>query len=270
MAKKNETAGIIDIPALKQDGLTFAVLGTTPIILARMSEKARHELLLPRGRKTAADKASSLKHNPLEEYQASPYTSQNDKAPTYLQVLAAAFKKGMAGAALDLPGASKAQIGRLLWVKGDDTGGERISLYGVPQLFMSVTRSADMNKTPDIRTRAIVPQWACLVHVRFVRTLIKENAVLNLLASAGITQGVGDWRAQKGAGTYGSFEVVGEDDARFQHIVKTGGRDAQVSAMDEPSFYDAESEEMYQWFCQESVARGFKPKANGKKDEARA
>lgn len=255
MAKKNDSVAI-DIPALKKDHMTFAVIGTTPIILARMSEKARHELLLPRGRKTAADKATSLKHNPLEEYQASPYTDKEENGPTYLQVLAASFKKAMSGAALDLPGASKSQIGRLLWVEGA-TSVERVALYGVPQMFMSVTRSADMNKTPDIRTRAIVPKWACYVTVNFVRTLIKEPAVVNLLASAGITQGIGDWRPQKGSGTYGSFEIADKESPEFQHIIKTGGREVQLSAMASPSFYDDETEEMYAWFAKESTSRGF-------------
>src|SRR5690606_32985291 len=104
----------------------------------------------PKGRKTAAEKASSLKHDPLQEFADSPYIDEDESAPTYLQHLSSAFKNALKGAALDLPGANKSQIGRLTWVNG-----ERVGIYGVPQIFCSVTRSADMNRTPDVRTRAI-------------------------------------------------------------------------------------------------------------------
>lgn len=244
-----------EIEVLKVDHgqLEFCVLGTSPLILNRLSEKVLHELLMPKGRKSSAEKASSLKHNPMEEFQASPYTDEDESSPTLLQHLSSAFKGAIKSAALDLPGSSKAQIGRLTWVNG-----ERVGIYGVPKLFMSVTRSADINKTPDVRTRAIVPQWACFVSVSFVKPILREQGVANLLASAGITQGVGDWRPGKGAGTYGQFELVGSDDARFKHLVAHGGRASQLAAMEAPECYDRESKELLSWFDVESKRRGFR------------
>ena len=250
MAAKKEAE--IDVLKVDHGRLDFCVLGTTPIILNRMSEKVLHELLMPKGRKTAAEKASSLKHNPMAEFQASAYQDPDPKAPTLLQHLSSAFKGALKSAALDLPGANKSQIGRLTWVNG-----ERISIYGVPEIFLSVTRSADINKTPDVRTRCIVPQWACRVSVSFVRPMLREQAVANLLASAGITQGVGDWRPGKGSGTYGQFELVSADDPRFTHIVQHGGRAVQMAAMEAPQAYDEDSAEMLAWFTTESKKRGF-------------
>ena len=245
----------VELDVLKVDHgqIEFMVLGTTPLILNRMSEKVLRELLMPKGRKNAAEKASSLKHDPMEEFRASPYIDPDENAPTYLQHLASAFKGAIKSAALDLPGSSKAQIGRLTWVNG-----ERISIYGIPQIFLSVTRSADINKTPDVRTRAIVPQWCARLSVSFVRPNLKEQAVANLLASAGLTQGVGDWRPGKGSGTYGQFELVAADDPRFAHLVKHCGRKEQIAAMQDPEPYDQESRELLEWFDVESKRRGFK------------
>lgn len=251
--KSNVNNDAIDIGSIRKSTLEVCVLGTSPIILNRMSEKAMHELLLPRGKKNAAEKASTLKHEPMEEFRASPYVDRDESAPTLLQHLSAAFKKAMSGAALDLPGASKAQIGRLVWVEG-----ERVPIWGVPQMLMSVTRSADMNKTPDVRTRAIVPQWATRFKVSFTESLIKTQSVVNLLASAGITQGIGDWRTGKGSGTYGAFEIVGADDARFKTIIKLGGRKAQLAAMESPEAYDEETRELFAWWRGEVTRRGFK------------
>jgi hypothetical protein len=250
MTTKKETS--VEVLKVNHSTLDFCILGSTPLILNRMSEKVLRELLMPKGRKTASEKASSLKHIPLEEYQASPYVNKDTTAATYLQHLASAFKGAIKAAALDLPGATKSQIGRLTWVND-----ERVDIYGVPQMFMSVTRSADINKTPDVRTRAIVPEWAARISVSFVTPILREQGVANLLASAGITSGIGDWRPGKGSGTYGQFELVTKTDERFKHIVKHGGYKAQFAAMETPEFYDQETEELYEWFKVESRRRGF-------------
>jgi len=254
MASKD--AGTIEVLKVDHGTTGFCVLGLTPLILNRMSEKVMHELMCPRGKKTAADKASSLKHDPMAEFRSSPYIDPDSDGPTLIQHLSSAFKGALKSAALDLPGANKSQIGRLTWVNG-----ERISIYGIPKIFCAVTRSADMNRTPDVRTRAIVPKWACRVDVSYVRPMLRDQVVANLMASAGITQGVGDWRTGKGSATYGQFELVTEDDPRFQHLIRFGGRAPQQAAMNAPEAYDQETGELLQWFGVESARRGFKAAA---------
>jgi hypothetical protein len=274
-ARKNEPAGpaTVEIPLITTYTIDVCVLGKRPLICNRMSEKAQRELLSPAGRKTTAQKQSTLKHNPLEEFRASPYILKEDDAPTYLALMSSAFKGAMATAALDLPGANKTQIGRLVWVEGDYT-----PVYGIPQLFMAVTRSADMNKTPDIRTRAIVKHWAAKVAVSFVTPLINEQAIANLMVAAGQTVGVGDYRPQKGKGTYGQFEVVTEDDARFRAVLRDG-RASQLAAMQNPDAYDQDTEDLLSWWTNDTQRRGMQrrawdasPSANGvaAPDEAEA
>ncbi len=252
--KKNTVSAVetVDILKVERGNLNLCILGSSPIICNRMSEKAKRELLMPKGRKTAVERATTLKHNPIEEYRASAYTLKPD-APTLLAVLSTAFKGSMSTAALDLPGTKKAQIGRLTYVNGDYVG-----IYGVPQLFMSIVRSADMNKTPDVRTRAIVPQWACRLSVTFIRPLMRENAVANLLAAAGMSIGVGDWRPEKGKGNYGQFEIVREDDERFVEIIATGGREAQIKGLETPECYDDETASLLSWFDDELQRRNIR------------
>lgn len=245
------------IQKVEQAQLTFYILGLSPLICNRMSEKTMRELLLPAPKKTAASKAVTLKHDPLQEYRDSPYRNLDAKAPTRLQPLASMFKKAMMTAALDIPGAKKAQIGRLLYVVGD-----RIDLYGRPELFMSVTRSADMNRTPDVRSRAILREWACKITVRFTIPIIKDVSVINLLAAAGTQAGVGDYRVEKGAGSYGTFEPVSADNKDWQRIAKIGRVD-QDKALQKPDFYDDETASLYTWFETEVPKRGMKPASAG-------
>lgn len=250
MATKETKPITIEIPEIRKGRLLISVVGTRPLICNRMSEKARHTLLLPSGRKTAAEKQSSLKHDPLSEYQASPYRMPVGSS-TLIALMSSAFKGAMSTAALDLPGTKKAQIGRLVFVESDYT-----PVYGKPYLFMSVTRSADMNRTPDIRTRAILPRWACQLSVTFVQPLLNAQAIYNLLAAAGVSVGVGDWRPEKGKGDYGQFRIVNADDPELVEILQEG-RIVQERAMLDPEPYDGESAEMLSWWSDEVKRRGF-------------
>jgi hypothetical protein len=235
--------------------IEFSVLGTSPFICNAMSEKTTHELLLPRKKKNAAEKQATLKHEPLREFVSSAYKFRDvdGNQPTRIYHKATAFKGAISKAALDLPGASKAQIGRLVYVMGD-----QIPLYGVPQLFMAVARQQDAKRTPDVRTRAILPRWACTLRVKFTKPLVKDRDVVNLLAASGIMQGVGDWRTEKGSGNYGAFTIVNPDDPEFLEVVATGGRAAQDAGFANPVCYDSETEELLSWFQVESRRRGFK------------
>jgi hypothetical protein len=244
----------ISIIEVQKGQIEFCILGTSPLIMNRMSQKVWFELLAPKGKKTAADKASNLKHDPIQEFRDSPYIITDERAPSYLALLPTMFKRAMGTAALDMPGAKKAQIGRLVYVHG-----EMLPVFGTPQLFMSITRSADMNKTPDVRTRAILPEWACRFTVEFTKPILREQSIANLLAAAGFQSGVGDWRQEKGSGSYGSFKLVSSDDPEFVRITNAMGREHQKQAMLAAHPYDRESSEMLAWFEVESKKRGFQP-----------
>lgn len=250
MAKaQNQSIELMELNVGKAE---FYLLGRTPIILNRMTEKAKNQLLFPKGRMTTAQKATSIKHKPLEEFRDSPYTNMDKSAETFIEHLATAFKSAIRGAGVDIPGATKAQLGRLLLVEG-----ERISIYGEPRLLMSVIRNADMNRTPDIRTRAIIKEWACRLTVTFVQPMLNLKTVSNLLAAGGLIQGVGDWRPEKGSGTYGQFEVVADNNKKLQEVMKVGYQ-KQFAAMQNPVPYNAETEELLSWFNAEADRRGIK------------
>jgi hypothetical protein len=251
MAKKDDSSEVF-ITKVDQGVADFCIVGTAPLICNRMSQKALHELLMPRGRKTTAEKASTLKHEPLTEFRSSPYTNTADDGPTRIQLLASMFKGAMKTAALDIPGAFKSQIGRLTYVTGD-----RVNVWGVPQIFCAVTRSADKGRTPDVRTRAILPRWACRITVQFAQPIIKLQSVANLLAAGGITSGIGDWRVEKGSGSYGTYRIADETDPEYLAILQLG-REAQDAALENPVPYDDETDELLSWYGVEAKRRGFK------------
>lgn len=247
---KTESVTILEV---NKGSMEFCILGTSPLICNRMSEKAMRELLAPKGRKTTAEKAASMKHDPVQEYRDSPYQIIDESAPTLIGILPTSFKGSMRTAALDVPGAKKAQIGRLVYVHG-----EILPVWGIPKLFMAITRSADINRTPDVRTRAIIPEWACRIKIDFLKPIINEQSVANLLAAAGFQSGVGDWRQEKGSGNYGSFKLVSEDDPEFVRITSTMGRKEQIEALEHPVAHDKETSDLLAWFETEAQRRGMK------------
>lgn len=240
----------IEISPLREETIRFALLGKTPLIAHDFSQKARQELLFPGGRKTEADRQAFLKHDPREEYRESVRVL--DEGPTAIVYPTGAFKGAMMTAALDLPGPAKAQIGRLVQVEG-----EWVHLYGVPVLGMDMVRNSDAKRTPDVRTRAYQPEWACVIDVTFQKTMgLNRTKIANLLAAAGKTIGVGDWRPEKGKGTYGQWKIVDQNDEAFKRTLKEGGREAQLAAIEDPAFFDDAAEELFNWFYAELGRRG--------------
>ena len=268
MPKQKETQ-VVEVAIMERGSFSCNIVGTSPMLCNAMSAKVRMELLAPKGRKTTAEKQATIKHDPIAEFRRSAYRTKDENAPTYIYHPAAAWKKAIANTAVDIAGVARAQIERLCWIEGRD-----IPLFGIPQLHMGVVRNSDMNRTPDIRTRVCLPEWASQISVTFMKPNLTEKSLITLLANAGMINGMGDWRQQKG-GPFGHFKIVPEDDPTFRRIVETGGREAQLEALENPTAFDLESEELLEAYFAEMTARGreaqvtkAEPSTNGRKQRA--
>lgn len=248
MAKAKGILETIEVDPLKVGAIKVWIKGRTPLISNRLAAKAMRELLCPRGKKTDADKQQTLKHDPMAEYRNSMRTRPG-KGPTRVLFPTPAIKGAMATAALETKGTNKTQIGRLIWVEGYSC-----DVYGVPQLFMTPVIQAGPGRTPDIRTRAIFPEWCIPVTIQFVKPQLSERTIMQLLSNGGIIIGIGDFRQGKGKGNFGAFEVSTE--AQCKSIVKAGGLKEQTAAIKNPKCFDAESEELLAWFKAEVEHRG--------------
>lgn len=254
VAKKSKSEpSEIQVIKISRERVRIRIVGTEPLIMHRLSEKARKELLLPPPKKSRADKASKLKHDPYQEYRDCAYVSEDPDAPTLLQMPSMAFKDALRSAAVDIPGgSSKAQLGRLTYVEND-----YVPIWGVPKLHLTIVRQKDMNRTPTVRSRIIIPEWCAELSVIYTVPILNLEAIVNLFGAAGIIIGVGDFRAEKGKGNAGSWELVDEKNAEFKKIVKQGGRRAQMDAMIDTECYDKETRDLLAWFDDEAERRGF-------------
>lgn len=249
MAIKKAEAGLT-IDPLKQGRVRLTLVGQTPFYFNAMSAKAKRSLLVGGGKKTAAEKRE-LKHNPEEEFRDSVYRAPS--GDTFLCFPAPAVKASMATAALETAGVTKTSVQRLIFLPE-----QKIKIWGKPYLKMDVVRSADINKTPDIRTRAFLPRWVAEVDIAFVTPTLSVHSVVSLLSNAGVIVGLGDFRQEKGRGSYGTFAVTGDDGGDFADYiaeVKEEGRDVQQSAMETPEMADMETAELYEMLLDERMKR---------------
>ena len=258
-ARKTTSAaagGAITVIELHYGRVNCLIRGTSPLIFNAMSNKAKHELLLPRGRKTAADKAQMLKHDPRAEFRDSVYRYLDDEHPTRLKFPSSAFKQVLGTAALEVPGAKKAQIGRLTWVEGS-----HVDIYGIPMLYMDIVRSADIAKTPDVRTRARLEEWCAIISVSFAMPTLTEKAIVRLMAAGGMIAGIGDHRQEKGSASFGQYCLVDAEDKQCKKLMAEAGREAQDAALAAAEPVDGDSMELLAWFDDELADRGRKPAA---------
>ncbi len=249
--KKAVESATVVIESMKTVSMEVWIKGITPLITNKMSQKVIHGLLLPKGKKTAGEKASTMKHNPYEEFRATAYILED--GPTFLGFPAVAVKSAMGTAALEVPGAKKTQIQRMVFILED-----LIPIWGIPEVLCAVVRTADMAHTPDVRTRMIIPHWCARLHFKFPSPQMNEKAIVNLLSAGGFLCGIGEWRQEKGSGNYGSFTVTNEDDPEVQQLIKEAGRETQIKAFESPEPYNAETKELLSWFNGEAEARGFR------------
>jgi len=256
MATKEKEAQTIEVLQLSRGTITVHVEGISPLIMNRMTEKAKREFLLPARKKNRAERETTLKHDPLEEFRASAHRLSGD-GPTLVMFPGVAFKAALRSATADMPGATKAAIGRLTYIEQ-----EEIPIYGTPQVFGRIVKQGGISRTPDMRFRAIYPQWAARFEIIFQQPLLNHRVVANLMAAAGEIIGIGDYRTEKGAGSYGRFRLI--DKERFEEVIAViGARPEQENAFQNPEAYDLDTRDLIDWFVTESQARGLKPKPNG-------
>ena len=251
VAKKTTVKAMgLSIESLQQTEVSFKIIGTAPLIYNSMSLKAQKTLLMGAAKKTAAEK-KEIKHNPEEEFVDSCYI--NGTNGSYLSFPSTGIKRGMATAALETAGVTKASINRGIYVVG-----EHINVWGKPYMNMSVVRSSDINRTPDIRTRAKLPNWCTEVTVRYINPTFSQLDITALLVNAGTLCGLGDWRIEKG-GPMGGYRIVQtkDDQKIFDRLVKEEGDTCQKLALENPEIeaHDNMSHELYEAITQERLKR---------------
>lgn len=248
MAVKSESTEIV-IPPLMRGVTRIRIIGQTPLFQNRMTAKVKMGLLVGSQKKTKAERVA-IKHHPIDEYRDSAEILAD--GPTALGLRIVALKAAMCTAALETKGVTKSSCQRLLFMPG-----EFAPLYGTPKLRMDVVRSADINKTPDVRSRAYLERWGAEIEIHHVLPQMPVSAVVTLACNAGVLIGIGDYRQEKGKGAFGSFRVITPDteDAEWDDLVAHHGREAQEAALRNPEPADRDTADLLEYYLSEVKRR---------------
>jgi hypothetical protein len=244
---------------IRQAMIEYTILGLTPLLYNSISSHVIEQALISQAKKTAAEKAITLRHEPLPEYQRSVYARLLDETgPTRLLAPCRWFKAALVSAAKRSGGATGAELKQLCWVEGDYT-----DVYGVPQIHIGPEWLGGMTHAPEARIRAIVSRWCCTIRVRYFEPQLNETGLSTLLANAGLMCGVGDRRQEKGRDNKGQFELVKSDDPRVKAL-KHETMKMQDTALRAPTCFDEETQRLLEYYSHEVTRRQMQPKKDRK------
>jgi hypothetical protein len=260
------SAQTLQISQFKKGRVRLRMVGTTPLYFNSMSAKTMRDLAAPK-EKIKGKKSTGMKHDPVKEFYDSAY--KKDFGETMLCFPAPGVKAAMATAALETENVSKASVQRLIFMPQT-----HIQIWGKPQLKTDIVRTADIKRTPDVRTRCYLPRWCAEVDIAYVQPTLSAYGIVSLLSNAGAIIGIGDFRQEKGRGSYGTFVVGtmdedGHDDwtdlmpdgsspQKVWEELMSEGREVQQAAMSNPEYADEVTADLVEYVKSE-MDRRFDP-----------
>lgn len=183
----------IELPRMRIERAVITLIGDSPLICHRWSEKARKEM----GDKDRGKaKAARAPRNPEQEYKETLYPL--GKGFGFPSV---AFKSAAVDSCSHLDGVTKVEARGAFHIDG-----ELVPIFGTPEMREDMVRIG--MGTAQIRYRGMFREWRTKFTVRYNAHVLTLEQVTNLFQTAGFAIGVGEWRPQKD-GIYGLFHVEG-------------------------------------------------------------
>lgn len=193
------TAEVVQIDRIAAETIAVPILGTSPLIVHKFSEKAKRQMLdNMQGRKTPKEPK-----DPQAEYEACFYRMK-DGNPGFPVT---AFKQATVGGAR-FYGKSVTMKGlkQSIFFRGEpgEDGLGLAAIIGEPQMREDAVKVGINGR--DLRYRPIFLEWSTTIEVTYVTSALTQTSVLSLIDAGGMGVGVGEWRPEKN-GDFGTYRV---------------------------------------------------------------
>lgn len=188
----------VHIDRIAAERILVPIVGTSPLIVHRFSEKAKRQMLdAMQGRKSPKEPK-----NPEQEYEAAFYRL-NDGGFGFPCI---AFKSATVGGARFYSGVTMTALKQYLFFRGEvGVDGQAMArIDGVPKMREDVVKIG-RNGT-DLRYRPEFAEWSTTLEVVYVTSALTRGSVLSLLDAGGMGIGVGEWRPEKD-GDFGCYTI---------------------------------------------------------------
>ena len=211
MATKTTNEQVITIPALDIRTATVKIVGDSPLIMHKWSEKAKKEIL-DKQMKKAKSKGHDAK-DPFADFISSMYWLDGEPENKTPEGFAAALEDGArfgfpstAVKAAAVAAAYRAGITKnMVSMNGAfHVIGEFVEINGEPVMREDMVKVG--MGVADIRYRGEFPEWWSSFTVHYNASVLSLEQLINMINMGGFACGIGEWRAEKG-GTFGAFHV---------------------------------------------------------------
>jgi hypothetical protein len=183
----------IDLPPMDIRTIHFTLVGDSPLLCHRWSEKAIKQML---DKQMGVATAGQAKKDPVKDYEDSLYKLPDGG----FGFPAIAFKNAAVSACTSLGKAvTKVQARQAFHVVG-----KLLRIEGTPRMREDAVRLN--GSTADLRYRGEFEEWKIQMVVRYNANVLTADQVVNLFNVAGFAVGVGEYRTEKD-GDCGHFHV---------------------------------------------------------------
>jgi hypothetical protein len=188
----------IVISKIGTETLRVPILGTSPLIVHKFSEKSKRQML---------DAMQGVKNpkqpkDPEREYQEAAYRLDDGG----YGFPAIALKSATVSAARFFDkSVTMTMLRQAIFVGGEFSkteGQMMLRIDGEPVMREDVVRVG--NGGTDLRYRPSFNEWRTSAEITYVRSLLTRDSVLSLIEAGGLGVGIGEWRPEKkgDSGTY--------------------------------------------------------------------
>lgn len=217
MATKKTTEEVIEIRPIRMERVKLRIVGDTPLIVHKWSEKAKREMLEAQsGKKTAKKKEAK---DPVADFISSLYwltPEPKDKTEKgFAKAVREGARFGFPVTAIKKAGLSAAY--RKGWIKNrlvmagdffiqsDDDGLIEIHSSEPPEIREDMVKVG--MGTADIRYRAMFRDWWADLDITYdADGAFGLDSIVNTLSAGGTICGIGEWRVEK-SGQNGMFHI---------------------------------------------------------------
>lgn len=197
-AEVAEVAAILMIDKLALEVLAVPIVGTTPLIINRFTEKAKRQMLdITQGRKQ-----QKQPKDPQADYEAAFYRLPDG---TY-GCPSEAFWQATIGAARFYRGATMTALRQYIQPFRGEPGTDGkmlVRLVGEPHMREDVVT---VGRGKDLRYRPEFLNWQTTLIVPYVSSAITRASVLSLIDAGGVGVGVCEWRPERN-GPFGTYRI---------------------------------------------------------------
>jgi len=205
-SENGSEAAVLEIDRIVEERLTVPIVGTSPLIMHRFSEKARLAML----HAAQGKRVPKTPKDPQSEYESAAYRFADGKR---YGMPADAFKQATV-AASRFYGKDVTQVllRQSLFIVGEagDDGRALIEIQGADPIMREDVVRVGRGGT-DLRYRPLFFPWHATLEVVYFPGVLTRQSVLSLIDAGGLAVGVGEWRPERD-GTFGTYRVSQDDD----------------------------------------------------------